>query len=207
MSTVNEGVTVTSDRSGTSTQAGSSSSGSELTSTPPSRAIQDSVSPHVVAAMTWPLVASKLSRPLRTFRTVSASASGSGAPTSSRPLTTAANMALSIRVSVRVEGGSTAAIASGSTAPLWLNKPPPDSRKGAAPDSSTGCGGVAERTAATTQPEVTVGAREAKERSLQIGCARRNCTGSLWPAAYQPTPYPSALTVPYRCRRGAHDCR
>jgi hypothetical protein len=57
-------------------------------------------------------------------------------------------------------------------APLWLNSQ--DSAvKGAAPASSIGNGAVAERTAASTAPLLTTPARDAKDASVQIGCARR----------------------------------
>ncbi len=46
-------------------------------------------------------------------------------------------------------------------------------------------------------------ATSAKEESDQMGAALRYLAGAGSPSAYQPTPNPSALTVPCRCRRGA----
>ena len=47
----------------------------------------------------------------------------------------------------------------------------------------------------------------AKDSSPQIGTGRRYLAGAGSSGAYQPTPNPSAFTVPYRCRRGAQACR
>ena len=77
---------------------------------------------------------------------------------------------------------------------------------GAAALSSSGMPTVAERTAATTHPEETTGATEANDVSPHSGRADRHRAGPSRPSAQNPTPQPSALTVPYRCRRGAHDC-
>jgi hypothetical protein len=76
--------------------------------------------------------------------------------------------------------------------------------KGADALSSTGIPTVAERTAASTVPLVTTPAKDANDVSFQIGTHRRYRAGSArMVGAYQPTPNPSALTVPYRWRRGA----
>jgi hypothetical protein len=66
---------------------------------------------------------------------------------------------------------------------------------------------VAERTAASTAVALVTRAMSGSDSSPQIGVPRRYLAGTGSPGAYQPMPKPSALTVPNRCRRGAHDCR
>ena len=66
---------------------------------------------------------------------------------------------------------------------------------------------VALRTAASTAPALVTLAMSAKDSSPQIGTGRRYLAGAGSSGAYQPTPNPSAFTVPYRCRRGAQAWR
>src|SRR4051812_3036079 len=71
-------VTETSEQSGTGSQAGSSSAGSEAMVTEPSPRRMNNVSPHVVAATCSPSPSNMLSRPpgpLATSLTIDASAS------------------------------------------------------------------------------------------------------------------------------------
>jgi hypothetical protein len=89
---------------------------------------------------------------------------------------------------------------------LWLNNQGPEAN-GAAADSPGAVPAVAERTAARTAPDLVTRARSGSDESPQIGIPRRYRAGTGSPSAYQPTPNPSAFTVPYRCIRGAHDCR
>ena len=93
-----------------------------------------------------------------------------------------------------------------SSRPLWLNSQGPWPN-GAAACSPGAVPGVAERTAASTAVEVVTRATSGSDGSPQIGTPRRYRAGTGSPPAYQPMPNPSAFTVPYRCRRGAHDCR
>ncbi|CAM5393465.1 hypothetical protein SHIRM173S_12735 [Streptomyces hirsutus] len=92
------------------------------------------------------------------------------------------------------------------TAPLWLNSQAP-AANGAAAASPSAPARVASRTAASSAGVRTTRARSANDGSPQIGPAPRYRAGTGSPGAYQPTPKPSALTVPYRWCRGAHDWR
>ena len=96
--------------------------------------------------------------------------------------------------------------ASRSAAPLWLNSQGPRPN-GAAASGPLAVPGVAERTAASTAPERVTRARSGSDGSPQMGSPRRYRAGTGSEPAYQPIPNPSALTVPCRCRRGAHACR
>ena len=91
-----------------------------------------------------------------------------------------------------------------STAPLWANSHRPEAN-GWAPESSTGAGAVAPRTTAIAAPLATTPLKLSKDRSAQIDRA------DLWTAgsgrrsrSYQPTPNPSAFTVPDAWSRGAY---
>jgi hypothetical protein len=64
------------------------------------------------------------------------------------------------------------AVAQSCSRPLWLNSQR-SWVNGAAADSSGDIPADAERTAATAQVVSMVGAREANDASVQIGCARR----------------------------------
>jgi hypothetical protein len=64
---------------------------------------------------------------------------------------------------------------------------------------------VAERTAARIAPLRIVRASSGRFGSVQIGTLRRYRAG-VPSGGNQPTPKPSAFTVPWRCMRGAHDC-
>ncbi len=55
-------------------------------------------------------------------------------------------------------------------------------------------------------PDRVTRATSAKLSSAQMGPARRYLAGCGSPAAYQPTPNPSAFTVPCRWKRGAQLC-
>jgi hypothetical protein len=74
---------------------------------------------------------------------------------------------------------------------------------GATAVSSSGIPALADRTAASTQVEEMTGATEAKDASLHKGLADRQRAGTGQPGAKKPTPHPSALIVPWRCRLGA----
>ncbi len=89
---------------------------------------------------------------------------------------------------------------------MWLNSQGPRPN-GAAASAPTAVPGVAERTAASTAPDLVTRAMSGSDGSAQIGPPRRYLAGTGSPSAYQPTPNPSAFTVPCRCRRGAHACR
>ena len=89
---------------------------------------------------------------------------------------------------------------------MWLNSQRPDAY-GATAATPGSVPAVAQRTAASSAPADVTRATSAKDSSPQIGTARRYLAGSGSPGAYQPTPNPSAFTVPYRCRRGAQACR
>src|SRR5690606_20250510 len=205
-------------RSGTSHQCGSSSYGSDATTVPPPvRVRYHRVSPQAVAVTVSPLVSSRLSRApgaaAATSRTVSASACPSSSPARSRASTSAHTNAESLRASSDSTSsagrdGTSGASEPGQpgTAPLWLNSHVP-AANGAAAASASAPERVASRTAASSARVRTTRARSAKDRSAQTGPARRYRAGTGSPSAYQPTPKPSALTVPYRCRRGAQDCR
>ena len=67
--------------------------------------------------------------------------------------------------------------------------------------------GVAERTAASTAPDLVTRAISGSDGSPQMGSPRRYRAGTGSALAYQPMPNPSAFTVPCRCSRGAHACR
>jgi hypothetical protein len=90
--------------------------------------------------------------------------------------------------------------------PLWLNSHRPDAN-GATADSPCAVPGVASLTAASTAPEAVTLATSSKDGSVHIGAQRRYLAGNGSPPAYQPTPNPSAFTVPCSWHRGAHDCR
>jgi hypothetical protein len=64
------------------------------------------------------------------------------------------------------------AVAQSWSRPLWLNSHRPWVN-GAAAASSGDMPAVAERTAATAQVVLIVGASDANDASVQIGCARR----------------------------------
>jgi hypothetical protein len=64
------------------------------------------------------------------------------------------------------------ALCPSATLPSWLNSQRPCAN-GATTDSSWANAVVSERTAARMQELVMVGASEANEASVQIGCARR----------------------------------
>ena len=92
-----------------------------------------------------------------------------------------------------------------STRPLWESSQRP-SVNGAAALSSAGMPGVAERTAATTDPARSTGATEANDASLHSGREERQRTGCSRSGAagsWKPTPHPSAFMVPCDWRRGA----
>ena len=93
-----------------------------------------------------------------------------------------------------------------STLPLWLNSQRPDTY-GATAAVPRSVPSVAQRTAASTAPALVTRAMSAKDSSPQIGTGRRYRAGAGSSGAYQPTPNPSAFTVPNRCRRGAQACR
>lgn len=183
----------------------------------PGSARYQRVSPHAVAAIVSPSVRSRLSRESgaasATSATVSASAWPSSSPSRSRCSTSAHTSAESQRAARESSSAAGSVCASGArvpgqplTAPLWLNSQGPEAN-GAAAASPSAPASVASRTAASIAPLLTTRARSAKERSAQMGPGRRYLAGTGSPSAYQPTPNPSALTVPYRCRRGAQDCR
>ena len=93
------------------------------------------------------------------------------------------------------------------TTPLWLNSHRSHAN-GAEAVSTTGMPTVAERTAASTAPEVISAASRGSAVSVHIGTARRSSAGSGEDPVYQPMPKPSAFTVPPpRMSRGAHDWR
>jgi hypothetical protein len=69
---------------------------------------------------------------------------------------------------------------------------------GAAAVSSAGIPAVAERTAASTQPEEITGATDANEASPHIGRLERHRAGSGRASAKNPTPHPSAFIRPQR---------
>src|SRR5712691_4795581 len=212
------GVAVTTEPSGTSVQPGSSSPGSEATTTAgPDR--YHTVSPAAVAAITCPSVSRKLNRPVRpavrSAPTVSASASAGAIgsrPRCSRCRTSAHSRAESTRASNpssesagRVAASPAADRGHPSSTPLWLNSHGPDAN-GATEAVPRSVPAVAQRTAASSAPAVVTRATSAKDSSPQMGTERRYLAGSGSPGAYQPTPNPSAFTVPYRCRRGAQAC-
>ncbi len=89
---------------------------------------------------------------------------------------------------------------------MWLNSQAP-AANGAAAASASAPESVASRTAAISAPVRTTRARSAKDWSAQIGPARRYRAGTGSSCAYQPTPNPSAFTVPYRWCLGAQDWR
>ena len=93
-----------------------------------------------------------------------------------------------------------------SSSPLWLNSQAP-APNGAAAASPSAVPAVAERTAARTAEDRVTRAMSGSDGSPQIGADRRYLAGTGSPSAYQPTPNPSAFTVPCRCSRGAHACR
>src|SRR5271165_6698731 len=212
-------VAVTTQLSGTSVQPGSSSPGSEATVTdePAGSDRCHKVSPAVVAAITRPSVSRKLNRPVtpaaRSARTVSASACAGSAPSSSRYRTSAHSRAESTRASRpssalagRVAASPATESGHPSTLPLWLNSQQPDVY-GATAAVPRSVPSVAERTAASTALALVTLAMSAKDSSPQIGTERRYLAGAGSSGAYQPTPNPSAFTVPYRCLRGAQAWR
>ncbi len=89
--------------------------------------------------------------------------------------------------------------------PLWLNSQGPEAN-GAIAAAPWSVFPVAERTAASIAPDRITRARSANDSSPQIGPACRYRAGAGSGGAYQPTPNPSAFTVPCRCRRGAQAC-
>jgi len=166
--------------SGSSIQRGSSSYGSDATTTEPSRSTRNSGSPTQVAAIAEPSVASRVRRPpptVCTARTASRSPVDSGEPDSHRaaasPKTNAESTGAdaSAMSYVRSARAFRAAVQS-ARRPLWLNSQR-CAVNGVAHDSSGPHPGDAERTAAMMHPLVIVGARDPKEASLQIDCARR----------------------------------
>ena len=170
-----------------------------------------------MAAITRPSVSRKLNRPLtpaaRTAETVSASASAAPRPNPSRCLISAHSSAESTRASSpssdpagSVPASPAAAAGQPSSTPLWLNSQRPDAY-GATAAMPGSVPVVAQRTAASTAPDDVTRATSAKDSSPQIGTPRRYLAGSGSSGAYQPTPNPSAFTVPCRCRRGAQACR
>src|SRR3954463_5357689 len=165
------GVTSTRCRSGTSTQAGSSSHGSLATAVPSGAGGWDTVRPQGGASSRPPSVSRRLSRAAGS----SATTSRTVAPTASGPRakTRAARTALSTVDSASRAGGSTAR----STRPVCDSSHRP-SVNGAAALSSSGMPTVAERTAARTHPDSITGATEAKEASAQSGRAARQRAGS-----------------------------
>src|SRR3989442_1665108 len=209
------GVAVTTEPSGTSVQPGSSSHGSEATTTAgPER--YHTVSPAAVAAITRPSVSRKLNRPVRPAErsapTVSASASAGARPRCSRCRISTHSRAESTRASSpsSESAGNVAASPAAdrghpSSTPLWLNSHGPDAN-GATEAVLSSVPAVAQRTAASSAPALVTRATSAKDSSPQMGTERRYLAGAGSPGAYQPTPNPSAFTVPYRCRRGAQDC-
>ena len=102
-----------------------------------------------------------------TLRSVSATRSGPSAKT------WAASTAESHTDSGSKPWGSTER----STLPLWESSQRP-SVNGAAAVASAGIPTVAERTAASTAPERSTGATEAKETSVHSGLSERQRTGS-----------------------------
>ena len=103
-------------------------------------------------------------------------------------------------------GASAALAGQPSSTPLWLNSQA-SAANGAAAASPSAIPGVADRTAASTAPDRVTRAMSGSDASPQIGVPRRYRAGTGSPSAYQPTPNPSAFTVPCRCLRGAQDCR
>jgi hypothetical protein len=188
------------------------------------------VSPAAVAATDRPSVSRKLNRPVppaaSTSAITAASATPAGAPARSLRSTSAHSSAESVSASrdVSSTGGSPAGLSpfpwgagavtdSGDRqacqsrrTPLWLNSQV-SVPNGAAAAAPCAVPGVAERTAARTAPDRVTRAMSGSDGSFQMGMSRRYLAGTGSPSAYQPTPNPSAFTVPCRCRRGAHDCR
>ena len=127
-----------------------------------------------------PSDASIVSRPppwSSTDRAASASPSARGAPACHRASVRPKSRAES--TPTRVSGTSAAsgpraflAVAQSCSRPLWLNSHR-SWVNGAAADSSGDIPTVAERTAATAHVVAIVGASEANEASVQIGCALR----------------------------------
>ena len=126
------GLATSSERSGTAVQPGSSSYGSEATTTPSASARQHSVSPQVVAAIARPSVSSRLSRPPAVdaaSRTVLPSASAIRSPACSRWCTTSQSSAESDTASIAISSAGASCVVSRAievghpvTAPLWLNR-------------------------------------------------------------------------------------
>ena len=210
-----DGVAVSECRSGTSVHPGWSSPGSDATTTDPADRRYQSVSPQAVAAIDVPSVTRKLNRPLPPPASmavmVAARAVSIAAPAWSHSRTSAHRNAESTIASSEsrvLAAGACAAAESGqpSSRPLWLNSHWSEAN-GAAACSPTAVPGVASRTAASTAADRVTRARSGSDGSPQIGCPRRYRAGTGSPSAYQPMPNPSALTVPCRCRRGAHACR
>ena len=73
---------------------------------------------------------------------------------------------------------------------------------GAAALSSRGMPTVAERTAASTAPELSTGETDANDASPHSGRADRQRTGAARSGAKNPTPQPSAFSSPRCWRRG-----
>lgn len=149
----------------------------------PGSARYQRVSPQAVAVMVSPLVRSRLSREpgaaAATSTTVSASAWPSVSPPRNRARTSAHTNAESLRASIVSSSAAGSEPVSGSsergqsaTAPLWLNSQVP-AAYGAAAASASAPARVASRTAASSARLRTTRARSAKDRSAQMGPARR----------------------------------
>ena len=178
-----------------------------------------SVSPQAVAAIDCPSVSRKLNRPVvpaaSTAPIVSASAAAMERPARSRSSASAQRKAEStIASSDSSVAAAAPAVSATATAdagqpariPLWLNSHGPDAN-GAAACSPTAMPAVALRTAASTAADRVTRAISSSDSSAQIGPSRRYLAGVGSPSAYQPTPNPSAFTVPWRICRGAQACR
>ena len=176
------------------------------------------MSPQAVAAIDCPSVSRKLNRPVApaasTAPIVSDSAAAMERPARSRASASAHRKAESTiassdsRVAAPPAVSAAAAADAGQPArtPLWLNSHGPDAN-GAAACSPAAMPAVALRTAASTAADRVTRAISGSDSSAQIGTARRYRAGVGSPSAYQPTPNPSAFTVPWRISRGAHACR
>src|SRR5580692_1381592 len=184
-------------RSGTCAQPGSSSNGSDATTTAAAGVVSpfvwryQSVSPQAVAAIECPSVSRKLNRPVpsaaSTAVIVWASAAPIGQPARSRSRTSAHRNAESTIASsdsraaapmpVPPAAGARSAIAAAapgqpSSRPLWLNSQGPWP-KGAAAASPSAVPAVAERTAARTAPDRVTRAMSGSDGSPQMGTDRR----------------------------------
>src|SRR5690606_36254627 len=170
-------------RSGTGRQAGSSSSGSELTRTRSGSWRTDSEWPTVVATTMRESVSRRFRRDpgaaAATCAAVAATADGAGSPSASRWRTSAHSSTESVAASIvssHVTGSREAGPATESgqpvIRPLWLNSIPP-SLNGAHAAAPVGIPAVADRTAASTPAAAVPAASSGRSGSLHMGRSRR----------------------------------